>query len=81
MKKLQQLLASVVFTLLLSISVFAGEGIIHTGKTDPPPPPPTSVMATNNEAEAEGIIHTGATSTDPITEVVLSLLPSVLALF
>jgi hypothetical protein len=80
MKKLQQLFAPVVLTLLLSISTFAGEGIILTGKTDPPPPPPTSAMATNNEAE--GIILTGKTaSDDPITEIVLNLLPSVLALF
>ena len=81
MKKLQQLFALVVLTLVLSASTFAGDGLIWPMKTEPPPPPPTSVMATNNEAEAEGIIHTGATSTDPVTEVVLSLLPSVLALF
>jgi hypothetical protein len=82
MKKLQQLFATFVLTLSLSVSALAGEGIIYTGKTDPPPPPPTSAMATNNEAEAEGIILTGRTaSDDPVTEIVLNLLPSVLALF
>jgi hypothetical protein len=81
MKKLQQLFGAILLTLLLSMSVFAGDGIITTMKTDPPPPP-SSVMATNNGGEAEGIIHTGrVTSVDPLTDVVLNLLPSVLALF
>jgi len=81
MKKLRQLFATVVLTLLLSISTFAGDGIILTWKTNPPPPPPSSVVTTNDAVEAEGIIHTWATSADPITEVALRLLPSVLALF
>ncbi|MDQ1523704.1 MAG: hypothetical protein QOG00_3896 [Pyrinomonadaceae bacterium] len=81
MKKLQRIFASASLTFLLSISVFAGDGIIHTGKTEPSPTTPP-VTATNNEAEAEGIIHTGrTTSGDPVTEIVLGLLPSVLALF
>jgi hypothetical protein len=78
MKKLQQLFAAVVLTLMLSASTFAGDGIILPMKTDPPP----SATAPSTEAEAEGIIHTGkAASADPVTEVMLSLLPSVLALF
>lgn len=81
MKKLQQILASLVLTLLFSISAFAGDGIIGTGKTAPPPPPPSSVMAISNEAEDEGVITTWHTATDPVTEIALSLLPSVLALF
>ncbi|HEX8128669.1 MAG TPA: hypothetical protein VF527_06155 [Pyrinomonadaceae bacterium] len=81
MKKLQQLFATIVLTFLLSISTFAGEGTIHTWRTDPPPPPPPSVMATSNEAEDEGIITTWRTATDSVTEVALSVLPSVLALF
>jgi hypothetical protein len=83
MKKLQHLSAVVVLTLLLSISTFAGDGIILTWRTDPPPPPPpASAMTTNNEVEAEGVIHTGRSeSVDPVTEVALGLLQSVLALF
>ncbi|HEY9403794.1 MAG TPA: hypothetical protein VIQ24_14105 [Pyrinomonadaceae bacterium] len=80
MKKLQQLFAVVILTLLLSVSAFAADGVIWPMKTDPPPP--SSVMTTNDEAETEGIIHTVRTTpVDPVTEVVLSLLPSVLALF
>ncbi|MDQ1557565.1 MAG: hypothetical protein QOD32_625 [Pyrinomonadaceae bacterium] len=79
MKKLQQLFASVVLTLLLSVSALAGDGIIIIMKTDPPPPPPS--VATKNAVEAEGIMTTGRAATDPVTEIVLGLLPSVLALF
>jgi len=79
MKRLQQLFASFVLTFLLSMSAFAGDGVIITMKTEPPPPPPASI-ATNDRAEAEGIITT-MRATDPLTEVALSLLPSVLALF
>ena len=80
MKNLQQLFAPVVLTLLLSVSVLAGDGIITTMKADPPPPP--SATAPSTEAEAEGIIHTGkGAPADPVTELVLSVLPSVLALF
>jgi hypothetical protein len=78
MKKLQQLFASVVLSLMLSASTFAGDGLILPWVTPPPPP---AAVATNDGAEAEGIISTGRTApVDPVTEVVLSLLPSVLGL-
>ena len=76
MKKLQQLSASIILIGLLSVFAFAGDGIMTTGKTDPPPP------AAAPTTEAEGTIHTGkAAPADPVTELVLSVLPSVLALF
>jgi hypothetical protein len=78
MKKLQLLFAAVILTSLLSVSAFAGDGIIIIWVTEPPPPP----IATNNAPVAEGIMDAGsATSVDPVTEVALSVLPSVLALF
>ena len=77
MKKLQQLFASVVLTLLLSVSVFAGDGIIQPWVTAPPPPP----VATNGASAAEGLILPWLTSNDSATEVALSLLQGVLALF
>jgi phage-related minor tail protein len=79
MKKLQQLFVSVALTLLLSISTFAGDGVIITWRTEPTPTP-APVMATSNEAEAECVTNMSAAN-DSVTEVVLSLLPSVLALF
>ncbi len=78
MKKLQQLFAAVALTLLLSVSTFAGDGIIIVMLTEPTPTP-TPVTATNNSAE--GIIVTWHTSNDSATEVSLSLLQGVLALF
>jgi hypothetical protein len=82
MKKLQLLCASVALTLLLSVTAFA-DGIIQTGKNDPPPPPPppASVTAQSDPAGLDGIIQTGVTSTNTTTEVEISLLQSVLALF
>ena len=77
MKTLQQFFASVILTLLLSISVFAGDGIITTMVTAPPPPPVT----TNNASANEGTIWPMLTSNDSATEVSLSLWQGVLALF
>lgn len=77
MKKLQQLFASVVLTLLLSVSAFAGDGVIIAWVTAPPQPPVT----TNNAAATEGIMWPMLTSNDSATEVSLSLLQGVLALF
>jgi hypothetical protein len=79
MKKLNKLFASVVLSLLLSVSALAGDGIIWPLRTDPPPPP--SSVATNDESATEGITETGETATDPATLIALNLLQSVLALF
>jgi hypothetical protein len=78
MKKLQQFFAAVVLTLLLSASTFAGDGIIMPWVTPPPPPTP---VATNNASATEGTITTWLASNDSTTEVALSLLQGVLALF
>jgi hypothetical protein len=78
MKKLQRLFATGILTLLLSVSAFAGDGIIIVWVTEPPPPPP---VATNNAFASEGIIELGVTSADPVAEVALSLLQGVLAQF
>lgn len=80
MKKLQQLSAPVILSLLLSASVYAGDGIITIGKAEPTPTP-APVATTNCSAEAEGIITIGVRPSDPVAEVALSLLQGVLALF
>jgi hypothetical protein len=80
MKKLQQLFAAVVLTLVLSASTFAGEGVIWPWVIAPPPPPSSSVVL-KDAADAEGVTTIEATSADSVTEVALSLLPSLLALF
>lgn len=40
MKALRITLATLFLSTVLSVSVMAGEGIIHTDRTPPPPPPP-----------------------------------------
>jgi hypothetical protein len=80
MEKLQQLFASVVLTLVLSASTFAGDGVILPMITQPTPTP-TPVTTTNNALGSEGIIQPWLTSNDSATEVALSLLQGVLALF
>jgi zona occludens toxin (predicted ATPase) len=80
MRKLQLLCVSVVLTLLLSISAFADDGIILTGKNDPPPPP-ASTNAQSAAVDTGGIIETGVTSSDPVTNAALALVQSVLILF
>jgi hypothetical protein len=79
MKNLQRLFASMILTFLLSISTLAGDGIIHTLITGPSSPPAS--VATNNMFAADGIISTGVTSSDPVAEIALGVLQSVLALF
>ena len=79
MKKLQQLFASVVLTLLLSVSAFAGDGVIIAWVTAPPSP--LALGTSNNATEGDGIISTGVASSDPVAEIALGVLQSVLALF
>lgn len=83
MKHLRQSCATIVLILVLTGAASA-DGIIHSGTpVSPPPPPPPPVT---------GIIHSGLTerceeleseetAVDSATEIALSLLRSVLALF
>jgi hypothetical protein len=82
MKKMQQFLAAAALTFLLSVS--ASAGIMEIGKVQPPPPPPpaTTSMAAESEAvEDEGTMTTWVTTPEPVEELALRLLQSVLALF
>ena len=82
MKKLRLLPSSVALTILLSVS--ASAGVITTGNSQPPPPPPpdtTSVVTEGVEAEAVGTTDAEVASPAPVTEMALSVLQSVLALF
>ena len=74
MKNLRQFCATLALTLTLTLPAFA-DGFITTMKTDPPPPAPT--------VAADGFISTGKAGepADTVTEIALSLLQSVIALF
>lgn len=62
--------------LVLALSVCAYAGNMGNGVTEPPPPPSSATAAT----EADGQIETLVASADPITEIALTLLQSVLSL-
>lgn len=81
MKPLRQLCATGVLTIVLALSTFAGD--MATGAIPPPPNPPPSIMS---EMPAGGTLANGTTSAetgsiDPLTELTLSFLRSVLSLF
>ena len=81
MKHLRQFCATIVLVLVLTGTASA-DGIIHSGRPAPASPPPS----------ATGIIHSGfaapgeelkseETTVDLATEIALSLVQSILALF
>ena len=84
MKTLRKLLAATVLTCALTFPAMAGD--MSTGVTQTPPPRATGDMSTGISATtgptAAGDMGTGAASAiDPVSEIVLSLLQGVLALF
>ena len=73
MKPLRQFCAAVAFTLVLSFSAFAGD-IQAPGVVSQPPPPPQSVV-TGDMADPCIVVL------DPLTEITLSMLESILYIF
>jgi hypothetical protein len=83
MKNFRQFCAATVFTLVLTFSAFAGDinapGVI----TQPPPPPPSATSKTGRP----GVVCTGdmgcsgATALNPLTEIMLEMLKSMLSFF
>lgn len=83
MKRLRQLCAVTVLTIIFTNVASADEGILHPGYTPPPPPPPAS---------SAGILHPGLTTNqveikseeatiDLATEMTLLLIQNMLGLF
>jgi len=84
MKSYRTAAASLVLTLVLATSAFAGE--IHTGLTGPDPQPTPTTSNTTATATTDGEIQTGVAAsivgaTDASTQTALNLLQSVLSLF
>lgn len=73
MKNYRNAIAALILAFVFSTSTFA-EGVIHTDKTPPPPPPMqvdnVTVTDTDNPAPEE----------DTLTEIVLSLLETLIPL-
>jgi hypothetical protein len=72
MKNLRQFCSAVVFTLVLTFSAFAGD-IQAPGVTAQPPPPPQS-LSTGDLGDP------GAVALDPLTEITLKMLESMLSI-
>jgi hypothetical protein len=74
-----------VIALALTVSAYA-EGVMGNGATEPPPPPPSTQSATAVSTQSEtastesagGVMGNGISET---TEIALSLLQNLLALF
>jgi hypothetical protein len=84
MKRLRQLCAVTVLTIIFTNVASADEGILHPGYMPPPPPPPP--------ASNSGILHPGLTTNqvelkseeatiDLATEMTLLLIQNMLVLF
>lgn len=78
MRKLRQLSMAVVLTLALSASAFAG--IIGTSPEAPPPEPPSATATGITDTPPSGA-QPEAPMTDPVVDVALDLIQSVLSLF
>lgn len=83
MKCLRRFCCASVLTFAFTLSSFAGD--IHTGAVQPPPPPDPPAMSTGDINC--GVIQTNENSiseiasVDPMTELTLNILQSVMALF
>lgn len=82
MRQLRRICATLMLTLIIADAARAGEGIMYPGYI-PPPPPPTQtagimypgVASANQEFDEED------TTGDLVTEITLSLMQNLLALF
>lgn len=83
MTTLRKFVATIVLTLAIAFSAFAGD-MSAPGVTSPPPPPPAM---TTSDIDIPDATSTGETSVpgevtlDPVTEAALGLLQSILSLF
>lgn len=81
MKNLRHLFATLVLTFVLCNAAFARDGIIWTGYVPPPPPSTPSSTGVIHGDFAEPGEESEETTVDSATEVALSLVQSILALF
>lgn len=79
MKRLRQLCAATALTILLTNITMADDGVMHPWYV-PPPPPATKVVSPESTTGEVNTTSEGSTI-DLATEITLSLVQSVLALF
>ena len=81
MKRLRQLCAATVLTILLT-NVASADGTMYPGYTPPPPPVPTTGTMYPGFAPTGGVeLQTEVPATDLETEITLLLIRNMLALF
>lgn len=83
MKNLRRLCATIVLTFALAMSALAEDGNTHTGSATPlpPPPPSASVELTASLADQTDLENSVANLVDPVTQIGMGLLQSMLSLF
>lgn len=79
MKYLSRLCALVILTLSLTLSAYAGH-IPCPGITDEPPPPPQEAVTGDISCGVMGEMQNGVVLTDPVTDILLSLIQGILPL-
>jgi hypothetical protein len=81
MTNFRRFCAAVLLAFAVAFSTYAGE--IPCGVTETPPPSSTSQATTTGDMSTmvTGEMSTGVAATDPVTEIAVSLLQSVLSLF
>lgn len=81
MRNVRRLFGTTVLTLVLTQATFAGEGVIYPWLT-PPPPPPSPTGTAHPAQTDDSAKSTGEDGTvDLMTEVTLSVVQTLLALF
>jgi hypothetical protein len=79
MKTLRRLCATLVLILVLALSAFAGD--MSTTVVSSPPPTEQAMTQGDMSTTVAGDMTTGVIAIDPVTEITLSLLQSLLSLF
>jgi hypothetical protein len=79
MKKLKIFLAATILTLALAVTAFAGD--MPCGITSSPPSQPATTVASDTETAPSSGTVSETTAVDPVTEIALNFIQSVLSLF
>ncbi len=79
MKQLRHLCAAAVLACVMTQAVWADDGTIHGGITPPPPPPPPPPAAYG--IDPEDTLANGRALPEPVTEIVINLVQSMISFF
>jgi hypothetical protein len=80
MKTVQRFCAAAILMLALTFSAFAGD-ILLPGDTPPPPPNASVIVDTSGALVNDALAISNVAELDPMTDIALSLLRSLLSFF